>query len=74
MVLGLSKNGYKKQVSMKERKPSQKHELCTKGKFIIRRKEGFMNVRIKKKLVLWISGSKRESFPMQEVGRKMIFP
>ena len=59
---------------MKERKKLSKHELCTKRKFILRRKEEFMNFRIKEKLVLWISGSKKKSFPMQEVGRKMIFP
>ena len=49
-------------------------ELYTKGKFILRRKEEFMNFRIKKKLMLWISGNKKKSFPTQEVGRKMIFP
>ena len=32
----------------------------TKGKFILRRKEEFMNFRIKEKLVLWISGSKKK--------------
>ena len=33
-----------------------------------------MNFRIKEKLILWISGSKRRSFSTQEVGGKMIFP
>ena len=33
-----------------------------------------MNFSIKEKLMLWISGSKKKSFPTQEVGRKMIFP
>ena len=38
---------------MKERKKLLiKHELCTKGKFILRRKEEFMNFRIKEKLML----------------------
>ena len=45
-----------------------------KRKFILRRKEGFMNLRMKEKLVLWISASKKTYFPTQEVGRKMIFP
>ena len=29
-----------------------KNELCTKGKFILRSKEGLMNLRIKEKLML----------------------
>ena len=33
-----------------------------------------MNFRIKKKLILRISGCKRRYFSTQEVGRKMIFP
>ena len=33
-----------------------------------------MNFRIKENLLLWISGSKKKSFPMQEVSRKVIFP
>ena len=37
-------------------------ELYTKGKFILRRKEEFMNFRIKEKLMLWISGSKKKIF------------
>ena len=44
---------------MKERKKLYKHELGAKGKFMLRRKEEFMNFRIKEKLVLWISGRKR---------------
>ena len=64
-------------VSMKEtKKLLQTHELCTKGKFILRRKEKFI-LRIswiKEKLVLWISGSKTRSFLMQEVVKKIIFP
>ena len=73
MVLGLL-NGYKKHVPMKERKKLlKKHELCTKGKFILRRMEEFMNFRIKEKLMLWIFGNKKKYFPMREVGRKMIF-
>ena len=28
------------------------HELCTKGKFILRRKEELMNFKIKEKLML----------------------
>ena len=59
---------------MKERNYKNMNFVCAKGKFILRRKEEFMNFRIKEKLVLWISGSKKKSFPMQEVGRKMIFP
>ena len=41
---------------------------------MLRRKEEFINFWVKEKLILWISGSKRRSFSMQEVGRKMIFP
>ena len=52
----------------------QRHELCTKGKVILRRKEEFMNFRIKEKLILQISGGKKRSFSTQEVGRKIIFP
>ena len=33
-----------------------------------------MNFWIKKKLILWISASKRRSFPTQETGTEMIFP
>ena len=33
-----------------------------KGKFILRRKEEFMNFRIKERLILWISGSKKGIF------------
>ena len=32
-----------------------------------------MHFRIKEKLILWISGSKKKSFSTQEVGRKIIF-
>ena len=52
MVLGLVK--WLKGTSFYERKKvSWKHELCTKGKFILRRKKEFMNVRINKMLILW---------------------
>ena len=48
---------------MKERKKTfQKHELCTKEKFILRRKKEFMNLTTKEKLMLWISGCKKKSF------------
>ena len=40
----------------------------------IKKKEEFMDFRIKEKLILRISGSKKRSFSTQEVGRKMIFP
>ena len=40
---------------------------------MLRRKEEFINFRVKEKLILQIAGSKR-SFSMQELGRKMIFP
>ena len=33
-----------------------------------------MNFRIQKKLMLWISRSKKKTFSTQEAGRKMIFP
>ena len=59
---------------MKERKKLYKHALCTKVKFILRRKKEFTNFRIKEKFVLWISGSKKKYFPTQEVSIKMIFP
>ena len=42
--------------------------------FILRRKEKFMNFRIKEKLMLWISGRKKKSFPTHKIGRKIIFP
>ena len=59
---------------MKERKKLlQRHELCMKGKFILRRGGEFMNFRIKEKLILRISGGKRRSLSTQEVGKKMIF-
>ena len=32
-----------------------------------------MHFRIKEKLILWISGSKKKSFSTQEVGKKIIF-
>ena len=74
MALGLLK-WLKETFSMKERKKSLlRHELCTKGKFILKRKEGFMNFCIKKKLILRTSGVKKRSFSTQEVDRKMIFP
>ena len=48
---------------MKERKKTfQKHELCTKEKFILRRKKEFMNLTTKEKLMLWISGCKKKVF------------
>ena len=47
---------------MKERNYYKKNQLYTKGKFILRRKEEFMNFRIKEKLMLWISGSKKNLF------------
>ena len=46
---------------MKERN-YKKHELCTKGKFILRREEDFMSFRIKEKFMSWISGSKNNLF------------
>ena len=54
----------------------QKHELCTKRMYILRRKEKFIlsNFRIKEKLMLWISWGKRRSFSTQEIGRNMTFP
>ena len=33
-----------------------------------------MNFSDKGRLILWISGNKRRSFLIQEVGRKIIFP
>ena len=64
---------------MKERKKLlQKHELCKKRKFILRRlrRNGKFILgifEIKEKLILWISGSKRRSFSTQEIGKKLIF-
>ena len=56
MVLGFVK--WLKGTSFCERKKvSWKHELCTKGKFILRRKKKF---RIKKMLILWIFGRKKK--------------
>ena len=43
------------------------HELCTKGKFIVRRKEEFMNFKIKEKLMLWVSGPKKNLFQRREL-------
>ena len=40
----------------------------------LKRKEEFMNFWIKEKLILRIYWSRRRSFSMQEVGRKVIFP
>ena len=40
----------------------KEHEICTKGKFILRKKEKFMNFRIKEKFMLWVSGSKKIFF------------
>ena len=60
----------KKQVSMKEEKKLLwKHENCTERKFTFRRKAGFVNFRLRKKLILWISGSKRKPFSTQEFVR-----
>ena len=47
-----------------------KETLGTKGKFLPRRKEEFMNFWIKEKFMLRISGGKKRSFSTQEVGRK----
>ena len=33
-----------------------------------------MNFKIKEKLMFWVSGPPKKSFPTQEVGREMIFP
>ena len=50
MALGLIK--WFEETSFYERKNLlQKHELCTKGKFILRREEGLMNFRIIEKLM-----------------------
>ena len=69
---------FKRNISFYERKKKilQNKELSTKGKFKLKRKEKFILLiyRIKEKLVLWISGSKRRSFSTQEVGRKMVVP
>ena len=53
-----------------------KHELCTKGKFILRRKKKFKlcSFWVKEKLILWVSSCKTRSFSNQEVHRKIIFP
>ena len=47
---------------MKERNYKNMNFVCAKGKFILRRKEEFMNFRIKEKLMSWISGSKKNLF------------
>ena len=44
------------------RKKLRKHELCSKGKLILQRKEEFMHFRIKEKWMLRISGSKEDLF------------
>ena len=40
----------------------EKEKLFPAGKFILRRKEEFMNFQIKEKLILCISGNKRRIF------------
>ena len=74
MVLGLLK--WLKETRFYERKKKIRHdiywlhELFTKGKFIPKKEEEFINFWIKEKFMLRISGSKRGSFSTQEVGRK----
>ena len=46
------------------------YELCTKKKFILRRKEEFMNFMIKEKLMLWSFGSKKNLF---QISTEIIF-
>ena len=64
---------------MKERrKLLYKHELCKKGKFILRRLRGKGKFVLEiykeiEKLILWISGSKTRSFATLEIGKKVIF-
>ena len=58
---------------MKERKKLSKHELCTKRKFILRRKEEFINFRINEKLMLWISGSKKNIFQRSKLVERWSF-
>ena len=57
---------------MKERKKLLwKHDICTKGKFILTRKEEFQD---KGKVDVMDFWEQKYSFSTQEVGRKMIFP
>ena len=58
---------------MKERKKLSKLELCTKRKFILRRKEELINFRIKEKLVFWISGSKKSLFQRRKLVERLSF-
>ena len=57
---------------MKEKKILSKHELCTKGKFILKRMEEFMNFRIKEKLIV-VLVAKYIIFQRRKFCRKMIF-
>ena len=74
MILGLLKWLRETNFFEKKKEVLQKQELCTKGKLALRKKEEFMNIWVKGKLILRISGSKSRYFSTQEVGRKMTFP
>ena len=71
MVLALLK--WLKETRFYERKKKIRHdiywlhELFTKGKFIPRKKEEFINFRIKEKFMLRISGSKRDLFQRKKL-------